>query len=545
MISTTICVNSEKCNLYLGIQIHSMLKKNNHWFLPLLSGFFIGTSYIPFPPWASLFCFVPLWIYWSRQTKLFHVLLGGWLTSFVFTIIGFNWVSYTLHEFAVLPWPLAIFGMLLFACIAHLFVPFAGLLWFIGQKKFRWSKQLSLPIMVLLTVVSEANSVTLFDWNFGYTWYGSGIPIFHWAEIIGFSGLSALTLLFNYPFLIAWNKRHQQSGKIILATLLFCFGALNISGMLLEKRLPKPDASFQALLVQPNIGNEQKLAAELGKKFRGEILNRLKNITEKGLTANPDVKVDFAIWPEASFPSVLGERFKFHKYAVDLSTFLRKHQLPLITGAYSVDQASGLITNSLFLLNDNGNIVEPHYNKSILLAFGEYIPGEKLFPVIRDWLPATGQFAPGNGPTTLLSWNGFKIGPQICYESLFPWFTKDLSNLGAQFIINVTNDSWYGTWQEPYQHMYMTLGRAIEFRRPLLRTTNTGISTVVLASGKILERSPFNQPWFGLYEVPYIKNPSSTFYQRWYWLFPGLIWTILFILISLGLLNRFKTENQQ
>jgi apolipoprotein N-acyltransferase len=210
----------------------------------------------------------------------------------------------------------------------------------------------------------------------------------------------------------------------------------------------------------------------------------------------------------------------------------------LITGAYSVEDKSQLITNSLFVLNKDGEIVPPHYSKTILLAFGEYIPGEQFFPVIRTWLPSTGHFARGSGPTELLKWNGYKMGAQICYESLFPEFSRSLANLGAQFIVNVTNDSWYGSWQEPYQHMYMTLARGIEFRRPVLRVTNTGISTVSLASGEILERSPIHQPWSGIYDVPYLTKPTETFYQRWFWLVPFLLWGTLILLLTLGLKKR-------
>ena len=92
------------------------------WLLPILSGIFIGTSYIPFPPWASVFGFIPLWIFWGQQTRLRNVILSGILTSFVFTLIGFNWVTYLLHEFAHAPWIVAGIGMFLFALLAHLFV---------------------------------------------------------------------------------------------------------------------------------------------------------------------------------------------------------------------------------------------------------------------------------------------------------------------------------------------------------------------------------------------------------------------------------------
>jgi apolipoprotein N-acyltransferase len=203
-----------------------------------------------------------------------------------------------------------------------------------------------------------------------------------------------------------------------------------------------------------------------------------------------------------------------------------------------VDVKLRLLTNSLFLLDNQGEIVEPHYSKTILLAFGEYIPFADTFPVIKKFLPQIGQYARGPGPTVLFEWNGFKMGPQICYESLFPKFSRDLSNLGAQFIVNATNDSWYGTWQEPYQHMYMTLARGVEFRRPVLRATNTGISTVSLASGEVLEQSPMMQPWAGLYEVPYLKNPQATFYQEWFWLIPGLLWSSLIVLLVIGVLRK-------
>jgi len=105
-----------------------MNSKLKSWSLPVLSGILIGTSYIPFPPWASLFGFVPLWLFWSRQTRFRDVFLGGLTTSFVFTLIGFNWVTYMLHEFAHLDWPVAVLGMIFYGLIAHLYVPWPAYL---------------------------------------------------------------------------------------------------------------------------------------------------------------------------------------------------------------------------------------------------------------------------------------------------------------------------------------------------------------------------------------------------------------------------------
>lgn len=515
--------------------------KPKQWLLPILSGILIGTSYIPFPPWASLFCFVPLWIFWSRQTRWQAVLLGGVITAFVFTLIGFNWVTYLLHEFAHLDWPIAVIGMLIYALVAHLFVPLAGILWFWGRQKFQWTERLSMALMAMITVLCEAYSLTLFDWNFGYSWYGANIPVYQWAEIIGFQGLSAATLLCNLPLYIAWKNRKQNSGKLIVAAVISGFLILNAGGLWLKGRLPAADAAFNVLMIQASIENSEKMAAELGKGYSSEIIKRYTEQTDNALKAYKDSKIDFALWPETAFPALLGEEFQFTEHPMALAKYLHDRQLPLITGAYSVDKSSRLITNSLFVLDKDGRIVPPHYSKTILLAFGEYIPGEQLFPAIRNWLPATGHFARGEGPTALLNWNGYKMGAQICYESLFPGFSRALAELGAQFIVNVTNDSWYGSWQEPYQHLYMTLARGVEFRRPVLRVTNTGVSTVSLASGDILQQSPVHQSWAGLYEVPYLKNPPVTFYQRWFRLVPSLLWGALALLFIAGLRRRFVT----
>ncbi len=511
------------------------------WLLPALSGVLIGTSYIPFPPWASLFCFVPLWMFWQRQASLKNVFLGGLLTSFIFTVIGFNWVTYLLHEFAGLDWPFAVIGMVAFGLLAHLFVPVAGVLWFLGQRRFQWSERLSLGLMALITTLCEAYSLTLFDWNFGYSWYGSNVPIYHWAEVVGFSGLSAATLMTNLPLYYAWQNRQQRSGPILLAAVVSGFLLLNLSGMWLKHRLPTPDAHVTALLVQGNVGSSDKLAAELGKGYPKAIIKTYTDLTDKAL-ASTQKKIDFALWPETAFPALLGESFMSRDYPVLLSSFLKDRQLALVTGSYSIDLPSRKVTNSLFVLDQNGEIVPPHYSKTILLAFGEYIPGETLFPQIRDWLPATGQFARGEGPTTLLKLNGYSMGAQICYESLFPKFTRSLAELGAQFIVNATNDSWYGTWEEPYQHMYMTLARGVEFRRPVLRSTNTGISAVSLASGEILQRSPLHEEWAGVYDVPYLKNPPATFYQRWFWLVPSLLWGSFAVLFGAGFISARKAS---
>lgn len=503
--------------------------------LPVLSGILIGTSYIPFPPWASLFGFVPLWIFWNRQTTLKEVLYGGFICAFVFTLIGFNWVTFTLHEFAHLDWWVAILGMVLFAVLAHVFVPVAGALWFWVSGGLRRDSWHSRWLMALATVLSQATVPTLFDWNFGYSWFASNVPIFQWAEVIGFSGLSAFTVLSGLMFWTLWESRRRPRGRRILLTTLVIFLGLNGGGLWLVSRLPAPDSVLRVLMVQGNIGNFEKMAAELGGGYQDGILRTYLDLTSKGLQGQDPKGIDFVLWPETAFPDFLGEGLKLTTRRETLTTYLREHHLALATGAYGFDFDSGRLTNSLFLLDRDGKLVNPHYSKTILLAFGEYLPGETWFPFIRDWLPPIGEFARGQGPSQLILWNGLKMGVQICYESLFADFTRKWADLGAQFLVNATNDSWYGTWQEPRQHLMMTLGRAVEVRRPVIRATNTGISTVGLASGRHLEESPLHQPWVGLLEIPYEKDPGNTLYQQTYWFLPLLLWGSFFQLVFTAL----------
>lgn len=510
----------------------------NLWLLPILSGIFIGTSYIPFPPWASVFGFIPLWIFWEQQTRLRSVILGGVLTSFVFTLIGFNWVTYLLHEFAHAPWIVAGLGMFLFALIGHLFVPVAGTLWFIGYQKKLYTGWQSILVIGLLTGLSLWTIPMLFKWNFGYSWYGAQLPVYHLAEYIGFSGLSMLTILANVPLYFAWQKRRDKKGRTVLTRVVLAFALLNAFGLSTKAWLPKPDASFNTLLVQANIGNAEKMAAEFGRGFYDKILDKYQSVTDKGLRKHGNI--DFILWSETAFPSLLNKKYQHTYFAQKLIQYIKQRQVALITGAYAQDPKTKLTTNSLFILDKKGQVQSPYYSKSILLAFGEYIPGEEQFPIFREWLPMVGHFGRGAGPTELLTLKGYKIGPQICYESLYPYFSKSLADLGAQFIVNVTNDSWYGTWQEPYQHMIMTLARAVETRRPLVRVTNTGISTVALASGEILQQSPMYEEWADLYTVPYLTQPKATFYQRHFGLMPSILLGILLLLLLNGMRLRSK-----
>jgi apolipoprotein N-acyltransferase len=234
--------------------------------------------------------------------------------------------------------------------------------------------------------------------------------------------------------------------------------------------------------------------------------------------------------------------FAHYPLQTQLQSQVKQWNSVLITGAYSHDQTKrdhlgSIITrNSVFFIGPDGP-QQPAYYKSQLLAFGEYMPFGETLPILYKLLPFVGTYERGPGPVakklSLSNQRTVMVGPQICYESLDPAFSRGLAKNGTDIIFNVTNDSWFGDWAEPYQHMMMTLARGVEVRRPLVRATNTGFSSVILANGHELERSNMNQTWMHTYDVAHKSNAPLSAFTRWgHWDWVLLVFGFIFIIIN-------------
>jgi apolipoprotein N-acyltransferase len=271
-------------------------------FLALLSGGLLGTSFIPFPPWAIFFCYVPLWLAWLAEPSWKRILWTGWLAQFAGTLIGFNWVAYTAHTFGHLPWPWAVVALLVFAGFANLYMPLAGLAWLFYTRALRLNAAGKLWALPVLTAIGERAFPMIFDWHFGYTWLWAGFPAFQLADIIGFMGLSTIGVFFNALFLQAWLKaRVGARWQPWAASVPALFLVLNVWGSLHGR--PEPtDAALRFLVVQANIGNEGRMMAAQG-QARDAVLDRFDRLTREGLAARKDV--DFVVWPETAFPELI------------------------------------------------------------------------------------------------------------------------------------------------------------------------------------------------------------------------------------------------
>ena len=480
---------------------------------PLLSGVFLGASCVPFPMFFMFFALVPLWLFIYKQTKIKEVLIGSWLTQFVATLIGFNWIIYTAHTFGQLNWLFSFISLILFCALANLFITIASVAWFLIAKNKKHSYFLKLLLLPISFSLFHTIIPAIFPWNMGDPWLWASLPAAQTAELWGFRFFNTIFYIFNLLFLILYKHRLDRIGKTTLATIITLFLFLNVLGLYLKKRLPDTDSFLKAIVIQHNIGSVSHLKYKKPfKDPRDKSLYQIKNLIVKSFfkyyKKNKDI--NFFLLSEGAYPYIIDKR---KNKLSGISSLVKRMKIPMIIGGMSRDHNN--YSNSLVVLDRKGKIMKPIYDKVNLLAFGEQVPGSQTFPFLLKLLPYFNSNLKPGKKHQVKNLEGVLLGFQICYESVFDKFSRKLALDGSQILINITNDSWYGHWQEPWQHLILTFSRAIETRRPLIRATNTGISSVIHSDGTIQQISPINKSWYFLYQIPYYKNPPKTLFMSW------------------------------
>ena len=303
---------------------------------------------------------------------------------------------------------------------------------------------------------------------------------------------------------------------------------------------------FQFGVIQGNIGDFEKVAAETGNTAAADkILDVFTSLSDQALSTLP--RPDFLVWPETTYPAVFRSPLSNRELARDqrVENFVNSNGVPLLFGGY--DRQNDKDFNSLFMLSPTA--LSPLdlqvYHKHVLLPFGEYIPLMEDVDWIKRLFPQMGFFGRGPGPMvfTLLSPDRrpIRLSPIICYEALFPYFILEAAKKDTQLILNVTNDSWFGAYGEPYLHLALTVFRSIESRLPQIRATNTGISTLILPNGQMVDQSNMMVPEVRSYRVPLIpKHPTlMTMWGDWFGWFCALLATPL-LLFSCLIIYRKK-----
>ncbi|MCB2110956.1 MAG: apolipoprotein N-acyltransferase [Defluviimonas sp.] len=336
---------------------------------------------------------------------------------------------------------------------------------------------------------------TGFPWNLtGHIWIGT--PVMEAAAYVGPAGLCALTTL--SAALPACATR--TGPRLLLAALGAALLAAVWTGGTLRMAAPAAprDPAIHVRLVQPNAAQDQKWQGDMRQVFLGRLFD---------LTARPAAKpLDLVVWPETAIPYLLEDTGPLFEDIARASG-----GVPLVAGIQRRD--GNRYFNSLVATDGTGRILRI-YDKYHLAPFGEYMPlGDLLarFGIGAFAAQAGFGYTPGPGARLLDLGRAGQVLPLICYEAIFP---QDLNAAPARadWLLQVTNDAWFGKLSGPYQHLAQTRLRAVEQGLPLLRVANTGVSAVIDAHGRVLQSLPLDTEGIIDAEVP--PALPATLYSR-------------------------------
>jgi len=281
--------------------------------------------------------------------------------------------------------------------------------------------------------------------------------------------------------------------------------------------------------VQGNVANAVRLAWARGDDRAAEKqLSAYMLPTEEWIGREPPL--DLVVWPEATFPGIFrqaesaaqrGRANKFDRQVLRLGA-------PLLFGAYDREAADGeaLLYNALFAITPRydrpgAQGLVQRYRKHRLLPFAETVPGLSRDSALRRFLPPLPFF--GRGPGAQLfavetpQRDRVRIAPAICSESLAADHAIEGARLGADLILNVGSDGWFGTWGEPQLHLAIAKLRSVETRLPQVRAANTGISALILPGGALVGASELDRPTTRVLEVPLAPPPPTLFVRFGDW----------------------------
>ena len=483
-------------------------------------------TYIPFSPYLLLICQVPLLLYWIRTPSLMKTFFGGWISQLILSLIGFHWIQETAVSFGHLPRAIGLLALLAFALFIHLHIPIAGLIWNGLRRRFVFGPVTGPLSLGLIWGLSENLYPMIFPWHLGYTTLWAKFFWFKSADIWGFQGISvfvsviAASLAWTVDAILRGEETFRRSLSLAVGTVAL------ISAVSLAPRKIPPSTDMRILLVQANIGNYDKYLAERVKDVRPPILEKYAKLTDQALREHGPV--DLIVWPETAISDNMDEVFLGGPFQQSVLNHVKRWNTRLISGSYSED-AQLKVYNAIINISPQG-VVQQMYKKRHLLAFGEYFPGAETFPILKKLVPAVSDFGAGKEDVIFVTEKA-RIALQICYEGLYPSLTRASVLKGADAIVNVTNDSWFGQTFEPFQHLTMTMARAVEFQIPLVRSTNTGLSTSADPNGQFALDSPLHKEWATVETVRVPGAQSPTLFAK---LLPWLNWILFgFLLIAI------------
>jgi apolipoprotein N-acyltransferase len=434
---------------------------------------------------------------------------AGWWMGFGYFLAGLWWVGAAfLVEADKFAWALPLGVVALPAVLA--FFPAAGFaiaraLWSPGSARV-----FALAFGLGIAEWARGLLFTGFPWNDLGMALGSNLALAQIASLVGLHGLTFLTIaIFAAPATL-WRV---GEGRLSLAPAGLAALALALIAVFGAFRLMSPASAalpgVKLRLIQPNVGQDD---ASFSPEAKDTILRRYFDLSERATA--PDRSgvrdVTHLIWPESAFPFILS---RDKQALADISGFLGGGTT-LITGAARLENDGGRpprYFNSIEIVGRDGLSAE-RYDKQHLVPFGEYMPFQSILEKagVTQFVDVPGGFEPGRGSRDLKVPGLPDAMPLVCYEAIFPIEIGDLFS-GAErprWLLNLTDDAWFGQTPGPYQHFAQARLRAIELGAPLVRDANSGISAVLDGMGREIAAAPLGAEGVLDAELPEALPPT-------------------------------------
>ena len=448
----------------------------------LISGCLLALAFpkidLSFFAWVG---FIPLlWLIQEQTPK--RAFLLGWTAGMGFYLCTVYWVVHTIGLYSNIP-PLIAVGPLLMMCA--ILASYTGLF----SAGLRFAQQRGGSILLIgppLWVTCEwlrSFFFIGFPWvNLGYSQH-QHLNLIQFVEFTSVYGLSALVMFVNLIVFTCWNASNRRRTQLLATAVILVIG-LSAWGSWRRAQITAlpPTRHLRVGLIQGNIPQDTKWHPNA----QEETMVRYERLTREAVARGATL----VIWPETAAPFFFqADTLPDATYRERLLQLAVAIKTPILFGspAFKINGVKISLFNRAYLLSSNAAIVDS-YDKIQLVPFGEYIPFHYLLFFLEKLVVGIGDFAAGT-EQTVFSLPQARFSVLICYEGVFPSLTRGFVSRGAELLVNITNDAWFGRTSAPYQHLVMEAMRAVENRVPLVRAANTGFSAVVDIDGRIRSRT--------------------------------------------------------
>ncbi|RMG41680.1 MAG: apolipoprotein N-acyltransferase [Candidatus Dadabacteria bacterium] len=467
----------------------------------LLSTLFMGIAWwLPGSVLSAVFGWLSSIMLVSGTRKTSGAYLPLYLAGVLFQPLGFYWLFHTISDFGG-------FGVLPTTLIFLLYAVLSAVQWLIFAFFWRNLPQ-KFDFLLIRTAtawtISEFISIRIFPWYFGHTQIAF-IPFAQAADLAGALLITFIMLWLSEALLEIINGKKKS---VPVYVPFFIFMLLLTYGEFRALKFKNPEGKkFNVALIQANISTVEKHNQKLFLDNTRRYISLSGKVSENTLI----------IWPESVILNPVN---------VNTPTVFEERQLALLpTGkTYLIGSLTysgpGQYHNSAIGINPDGRILKP-YHKIILMPFGEYTPLSGIFPWLETIHP-TPNFIAGDDVQVLtlkVGTKNIKAAPLICYEDIVPKLSRRAVHYGAEVLVNLTNDAWFGNTVAPHQHHLIASFRAIENRRYLLRSTNSGLTAIVDPLGQTVAQLPVYSEGILKKEIVALKAKSvyTEYTGDWPW----------------------------